>query len=573
MRVALGLLVILTLSCVIAFQPLPTQQYTIGTPSEGHLASSFWSVESNAEGSYRWSNDQSRLRFFGYGSATSLDVALRLIGPYGSRGQRTTLQMSVGDTTLFEEESPEGWRTYHLLVPAPGQGWETPEIRLGGTLTSSIAGDGRNVGVAISAVQVRPLLHQRPLAVAEYTAFIALVLVLIWAGLSLITRSTLALGTALGMGVALLVWIRLDPAGAAYLLPPLWGAGLLPAGVGALFWLNNRIAPQLRDRPVWLGVGLIMGLAGALLLRAHIWLLFGGGLLLAGALIAASALPAQNPVATNADALYGPRRWYGFALLACTLLALGLRFFQLGDIPFGVWRDEARHGLVALHILNDPNYRPVYVPQADIPAFLFYLQTISIGLLGPTVSAVRAVPALAGSLTVLSIAYVGRQMWGRAAGAGVALMVAVSAWHIALSRLAFAAVLDPLLSLIALALLWRISGEQGSSRRRLLEGIAAGATLSLALYTYHPARLMPLAAAIWVALRLGINWQAWRKALPALIATALAAGIVAAPLLLYWLTQASDFNQRVGQVSLLDRQDEQQSLVADLNHNLINYAL
>jgi 4-amino-4-deoxy-L-arabinose transferase-like glycosyltransferase len=245
----------------------------------------------------------------------------------------------------------------------------------------------------------------------------------------------------------------------------------------------------------------------------------------------------------------------------------------LDDIPFGLWRDEARHGLVALHILANPAYRPVYVPEVDIPALLFYLQTASIALLGPTAGAVRAVPALAGGLTALAIAHLGRTIAGRAVGVVAAALLALAAWHIALSRLAFAAVLDPPLSLLALALLWHIGDAAPGGWRRLLAGAGAGAALGLALYTYHPARLMPLAAALWLALRLGRSRAAWRRALPALAACALAAALVAGPLLAYWLTQSRDFNQRVGQVSLLDSQSGKRALSADLNRNVELYAL
>ena len=42
-----------------------------------------------------------------------------------------------------------------------------------------------------------------------------------------------------------------------------------------------------------------------------------------------------------------------------------------------------RHGLLALRILNDRSYRPVYVPNvADIPALLFYLAAVPIQLFG-----------------------------------------------------------------------------------------------------------------------------------------------------------------------------------------------
>jgi hypothetical protein len=84
---------------------------------------------------------------------------------------------------------------------------------------------------------------------------------------------------------------------------------------------------------------------------------------------------------------------------------------------------------------------------------------------------------------------------------------------------------------------------------------------------------MPLAAILWVALRLGRNWTAWRRALPALAVFVLVAGIVAGPLLGYWISAASDFNQRIGQVSLLDRQNEKRSFSADIDRNVQLYAL
>lgn len=617
MRISLGILGIVALALLIALQPPPTQSYAVGTPGEGRLPYGFWSAEANTEGAYRWSDGDSRLRFFGYGTTRTIEASIRMIGPHGSRGQETTLQLNAGDLTLLKDASPAGWRTYHLLIPATSPGWQTPELWIGGTVTSGIQGDARGVGVAIGEVRARPIEGLRPLAIAEYAAFAALLMGLIWAGLARVIRSSIALGVSLATGALIALWVRLDPAGAAYFLPPLWGLILLPLGAIAAPWLIAQLAPKLQGRPSWLAGGLVLGLAGALLLRARIWMLPAGVLLLGGALIAVAALVHYGRPPTD-DGRAGVGResvvrrpssepvlyWLGIG--GCTLLALGLRLVKLDDIPFGLWRDEARHGIVALNILSSPSYRPIYVPEVDIPALLFYLQTISIKILGPTAGAVRVVPALAGGLTTLSIAYLARTIWGRRAGIAAALLLALSAWHIALSRLAFAAVLDPLLSLIALALLWRIcdsamgetmtqgredviashpraltsspngSGQDKrpmSTRRRLIEGAIAGAALGAALYTYHPARLMPLAAALWVALRLRFDWQAWRRALPALAIFVLVAGIVASPLLGYWLGQARDFNQRVGQVSLLDRQSEKRSFSADINRNLELYSL
>ena len=105
----------------------------------------------------------------------------------------------------------------------------------------------------------------------------------------------------------------------------------------------------------------------------------GWALLLGGSIMLAAALPALPAAEANPLS----RRIVALALSAITLLALALRLAGLDALPLGMWRDEARHGLLALRILNDPSYRPVYVPNvADIPALLFYLAAVPIQLFG-----------------------------------------------------------------------------------------------------------------------------------------------------------------------------------------------
>lgn len=572
MRLIAGLAAIVALAWAIALQPEPPRRLTLGAPGDEPAAYGFWSGERNAEGAYRWSDDESWLRAFGYGAADGVALSLRLIGPQGSRGQTTTLRLSAGDLLLLEGASPASWRTYHLLLPPAGPGYTTPELRVGGATTSATLGDGRAVGVAIGAVGMAPLGGPRPLAVAEYAAFAALLMALAWAGAARAVGPTAGLGAALALGAALLMWRRLDPAGAAFWLPPLWGAVLLPGGALAALWLHRRLAPRLAGSLAALSGGLAAGLAGAALLWAQVAPL-GGALLLAGALVAAAALAGRDagpPAPAAARGLWP----YGLAILGCCLLALGLRLYRLDEVPFGLWRDDARYGLIAMRILEDPGYRPVFVPQlADTPALLFYFQALTVGALGPTVGALRAVPAVAGGLTVLAIALLAGQIWGRAAALWAAGLLAVAAWHITLSRLAFPAILDPLFTLVSLALIWRIGTGRARGWQLVAEGAGAGVALGLAIYTYHPARLMPLVAAIWVALLLGRSAPAWRRAAPGLLALAAAALLTVAPMIAFWVTNPGGFNQRVGQVSLLDRESEKRAISVDLDRNLSRYAL
>ncbi len=561
---------IVVLACLIAFQPSQATRYTIGTPSERHLTYSFWPTQRNADGMYRWSDGESWLRLFGYERVSSFLVSIRLIGPVQIRGEETTVRLTHQGEPLVEVPSPGTWRTYHLLLPNNARGWHTPQILVGGTLTSPMPDDGREVGVAISQVYAQPIGGLRLLAGLEYALFLCLLLGLIWYSTHWLLSPRWGLGSLLVVGGAILLWVRLDPTSSGFWLPPLWGGVLIPIGSIALYRMTDYLIPTMNHPLRWLSIGSSIGLGSNLLVYAKLWPILGFiGLVLGAALVTAAIIKQQPKEEIKEIGIH----WYIPGLIACLILALGLRIFDLENLPVGMWRDEARHGLLALRIINNPAYRPIYVAQADIPALLFYMQSWSVAMFGPTAFAVRIVPALAGALSVLSIAYVAHQIWGRTAALAAALLLAASAWHLWLSRLAFAAVLDPLFSLIGLGLLWRIIVGRVSGRDSVVAGFGAGMALGLSLYTYHPARLMPLAAILWVSLNLGRNWFAWRRALPGLITTIVVSLLIVSPLLNYWFTQTQDFNQRVGQVSLLDRTNSEFSLTTDLNQNLIHYTL
>lgn len=561
---------IVILACLIAFQPSQATRYAIGSPSERHLTYSFWPPQSNAEGMYRWSDGESWLRLFGYERVSSFQISIRLIGPVQIRGEETTIRFVHQGEALVEVPSPGTWRTYHLLLPNDAPGWHTPQVLVGGTLTSPMPDDGREVGVAISQVYAQPIDGLHLLAGLEYALFLSLLLGLIWYSTHWLLGPRWGVGSLLCVGGALLLWVRIDPTSSGFWLPPLWGGVLIPIGSIALYQMTNYLISTMQHPLRWLGIGSGVGLVGNLLVYTKQWPILGFiGLVLGAALVTAAIIKQQPQEKPKEIGIH----WYISGLIACLILALGLRSFDLEHLPVGMWRDEARHGLLAIRILNNPGYRPIYVAQADIPALLFYMQSWSVAIFGTTAFAVRIVPALAGALSALSIAYVAHQIWGGRAALTAALLLATSTWHVWLSRLAFAAVLDPLFSLIGLGLLWRIIVGRVSGRDSIIAGFGAGMALGLSLYTYHPARLMPLAAMLWVTLNLGRNWAAWRRALPGIITTAVVALLIVSPLLNYWFTRTQDFNQRVGQVSLLDRTNSEFALTTDLNQNLVRYTL
>jgi 4-amino-4-deoxy-L-arabinose transferase-like glycosyltransferase len=237
-------------------------------------------------------------------------------------------------------------------------------------------------------------------------------------------------------------------------------------------------------------------------------------------------------------------------LLALALLiAFAMRFHAIRELPFSLWRDEAWHGLVALRILEDDTYRPIYVDEShvNLPGFGLYPFALALKLWGVRPWSLRTVTALAGALTVLPLYGLARALTRRA-GVGLlaAALLAVSSWHVSLSRFSFPAVFDPFLTLSGLWLLLR-SRDATRPADGGLFAAAAGATLGLAVQTYHSARAAPLLAALLVVCLMG------RKAMRArvLLPLVLAFGLVLAPLALYSGRHPSALNARVSDVFLL----------------------
>ncbi|MEO7913094.1 MAG: glycosyltransferase family 39 protein, partial [Roseiflexaceae bacterium] len=460
------------------------------------------------------------------------------------------------------------WRRYMLLLPAPQRDAEGRTITLH-TLANPPDDDSRDLGLALDWFAATPQPHSvfDRLPDASRLAFLTMLGLLGYAALRraggpAATARLAALVAAIALGSTIVA----APTNLAYWLPNLWLLTL----AGWLALLLPAILPWLRQhRARFTPVAALFALGAgvALLPLQQPWSSAIGWALLLGSVI---VLAAMLPALPTAEAKPLSRRSVALALI--TLLALGLRLIDLDALPLGMWRYEARHGLLALRILNDRSYRPVYVPNvADIPALLFYLAAVPIKLFGAHPWTIRLVPALAGALTPLALYFAARPLFGKRAGLLAAALLAISVWQLSLSRLAFAATLGPPLTLLAIGLVWRalpttddrrpttddgmIIGRRSSLAPfslHVFEAMLAGAATGLAIYTYHPSRLTPLIVAIAVALRLGWDWRAWRAAVPQLLLLGGAAALVAWPLISYGMTHRASFGQRIGQTSIFN---------------------
>lgn len=243
--------------------------------------------------------------------------------------------------------------------------------------------------------------------------------------------------------------------------------------------------------------------------------------------------------------------WEALAVAAIVLVALLLRTYHLATLPLGLHGDEATTGLESERIIREGNIGPYSLEAMGQPSGPFYLIALAVRLLGPTVLAVRIVPALLGTLTVLALFFVIRRSYGTAVALAGAALLATQGWHLHFSRIGFPLASWPLVAVLTAGALvealrrndWRWWG-------------LIGLPLGLGLYCYNSHPLFIAITAFFIALAVGAEGlRAWgaRGAvwhLVPILALPIVLGLLALPLLRYAADPANDYTGHLRAVSV-----------------------
>lgn len=271
-------------------------------------------------------------------------------------------------------------------------------------------------------------------------------------------------------------------------------------------------------------------------------------------------------------------------LLIALFLAIFFRFWQLETLPPGLYHDEAYNGLDALSLVQGKSF-PIFYEGWELyaqdahaerpptitrfPIFFegnygreplhIYLMALSINLLGATPTAVRAVPAAAGVLAVLTTYFAAsmlllgndeRKAQTMFAPAFAALTMAILYPAIHFSRFGIRAMLFVPIETMAVGLFWlgiqRLAQKNrgffdfpSSSQPKqghayfYLPFIFAGILLGLGIYTYAAARLFPLLFILFIPIWLWHSKQ-FKANWPYAAVMAGASLVTALPLLLFF---------------------------------------
>jgi 4-amino-4-deoxy-L-arabinose transferase-like glycosyltransferase len=182
-------------------------------------------------------------------------------------------------------------------------------------------------------------------------------------------------------------------------------------------------------------------------------------------------------------------------------LAAVLRLWNLSDIPPDIHGDSAECGIQGLRILLGEfddffGFSPWY--NTPLPAHLPY--TISFGLVGNTVVALRLPSAVVGILSVIPLYFLVRGWLGRRAAQIATTLFALSHTAIHFSRIGLWNIQALFLATVAFAFL-AAALRKGSAVMAAFAGIFAG----FGFYTYTGGRLIIVVSAAVLALQLVIG--------------------------------------------------------------------
>ncbi|NJN94822.1 MAG: hypothetical protein HC875_12355 [Anaerolineales bacterium] len=285
------------------------------------------------------------------------------------------------------------------------------------------------------------------------------------------------------------------------------------------------------------------------------------------------------------------------AFLGVALTAAFFRFYELANHPLGLFFDPAINGLDAIRLMHRGGPVLFFPTNGGREALLVYLLIPFIWLFGPTPFAFRLQLAIISLLNVVCLVafiydlrftiYEWRMAngeWSRSVAntsdsthnsqftiwlaslAGLAL--AVSPWHIAISRGDQRPLTVPLLAVLVF---WFFLKGWSSSQKRWF--ILSGLFLGLGFHTYSAARLLPIILILaWLPeLFLRTTHHVPRFTFHVLRFTflALPALLIAAPLLGYFATHPAQFSARAASVMVWAYLDTPAEVLAELGRNLL----
>jgi len=246
-----------------------------------------------------------------------------------------------------------------------------------------------------------------------------------------------------------------------------------------------------------------------------------------------------------------PRRLEIVAFLLIAALAVLLRVYRIDIIPPGIYVDETNGALDALHILEGRSDSPFATGWYGTPNGYIYYMAGLFKLFGANYGSLKAASLIPAILAVWAMYPLGRLLFGPVGGLSAMLLMAVSRWHLTMSRFGWNETAPPVFQILATFFLLR-----GLRERRALDFGLAGLISGLMMYTYLSSRLalatLGLFALYWLLVDPDGPIVSWKRHWRGLALFLLAFAIAFGPLAVTHITDPFTFNNRVNIISIFN---------------------
>lgn len=239
------------------------------------------------------------------------------------------------------------------------------------------------------------------------------------------------------------------------------------------------------------------------------------------------------------------REWLLFSFIF--VLAIFLRLYKIDSIPPGLHGDEAQSGIEAVRILNGTPYTP-YSPEVYGQTTLyFYLVSTVFKFFGASATSIRLTSALLGILTIPLFYLFIRSFFNQQTALFSTFFLAISRWHIHLSRLGLMSITTTLFQAGVFLFLLK-----GLKTKKISDFILAGVFLALGLNGYMAFRFLPLILVAFLGFLFLTQREIVKNNLRGLILFSITTAILLLPLLTYALTNWDIFMGRIQSIYIFN---------------------
>ena len=260
-------------------------------------------------------------------------------------------------------------------------------------------------------------------------------------------------------------------------------------------------------------------------------------------------------------------------VVAILAIAAFFRFYDLSSIPPGLYPDEAMNGNDGLVAMEQKDVQIFYPNNNGREGLFINIQAIFVDFLGNHAWVLRMVSAIFGTLTVLGLYLLAKELFNRQIGYFSSFFLAILFWHVNFSRIGFRAIMLPFVLVYGFYFLWK-----GLKRGHLADFVMAGIFGGLGFHTYISYRVAPLIVVIvflnfWLYIKKGFSHSKYEHARNQLfrgfVVFVGVAALVVLPLLFYFLTNQGTFLSRFGsQLSVFGQEQPLKELIVSVVRTL-----